>query len=551
MDFTLTEEQTALRAMAAEFVDREITPHVVEWDRAESVPRDLVPRLGELGFLGMTIPEEYGGVGGDHVSYALVMEELGRGDSSVRGLVSVSLGLVAKSIATYGTEEQRQRWLPGLCSGELLGCFGLTEPDTGSDAASLSLKAVRDGDDYVLTGSKMFITNGTWADVAIIFARTGGPGPKGITAFLVPTDTPGLTRTTIHGKLGLRGQPTAQLFLDEVRVGPDAILGEENQGFRIAMAALDKGRVSVAAGAVGAARGDLESALAHAKERVQGADLTQQADKTAPRVTITHHPDVRRSLMLQKSYAEAMRALVLYTATFQDAVQIATARGEDPAEYEAMNDLLLPLVKGVGSERSYALLAESLQTLGGSGYLQDYPIEQYIRDSKIDTLYEGTTAIQGMDLFFRKIVKNNGQALGKLMGEIQEFAKSDPGNGQLKNECALLAQAAADVQAMVESMVGNAMRSMEEPREIYKVGLNTTRLLLSLGDLVLGWLLLRQAEIALARIDGADDNDRNFYLGKIAAARFFADQVLPRLSVERAIAERTTLDLMDLPEEAF
>jgi len=368
MDFTLTEEQTALRAMAAEFVDREITPNVVEWDRAESVPRDLVPRLGELGFLGMTIPEEYGGVGGDHVSYALVMEELGRGDSSVRGLVSVSLGLVAKSIATYGTEEQRQRWLPGLCSGELLGCFGLTEPDTGSDAASLSLKAVRDGDDYVLTGSKMFITNGTWADVAIIFARTGGPGPKGITAFLVPTDTPGLTRTTIHGKLGLRGQPTAQLFLDEVRVGPDAILGEENQGFRIAMAALDKGRVSVAAGAVGAARGALESALAHAKERVQfgrpiaGFQLVQE--------------------MLADMAVET------------DAARLLVWRAADLIDRREPFSTAASMAKLYATETAVRAANNAMQVFGGYGYIDEYPPGKYLRDARVTTLYEGTSQIQ-------------------------------------------------------------------------------------------------------------------------------------------------------------
>jgi hypothetical protein len=292
------------------------------------------------------------------------------------------------------------------------------------------------------------------------------------------------------------------------------------------------------------------NALAYAKERVQGADLAKMADKAAPRVTVTHHPDVRRSLMTQKAYAEGMRAMVMYTATFQDRVRVAAAAGERDEEAERVNDLLLPLVKGVGSERSYELLAQSLQTLGGSGYLQDYPIEQYIRDSKIDTLYEGTTAIQGQDLFFRKIVKNNGAALTSVMTEIKDFAAA--GSSRLKEERAALDRAADDVKGIVDAMVADLLNSTENAREIYKVGLNTTRLVLGLGDLVIGWLLLRQAEIALAKLDaGPSAADHPFYTGKVAAARFFAATVLPRLAAERAITEATTLDVMDIPEEAF
>ena len=444
----------------------------------------------------------------------------------------------------------------------------LTEPDAGSDVGAGRTKAIKQPDGtWHIEGVKRFITSAEH-DMAenifhLVLARPEGhgPGTKGLSLFLVPKylvnedgslgERNGVYVTNVEEKMGLKVSTTCELTFGAKHPAIGYLVGDKHDGIRQMFLIIEYARMMVGTKAIATLSTGYLNALAYAKERVQGADLTQQADKTAPRVTITHHPDVRRSLMLQKSYAEALRALVIYTATQQDAVQLAAAHGQDAGEYEAMNDLLLPLVKGVGSERSYALLAESLQTLGGSGYLQDYPIEQYIRDSKIDTLYEGTTAIQGMDLFFRKIVKNNGQALGKLMGEIQAFATSEAGNGQLKNERALLAEAAADVQAMVETMVGDAMRSMEEPREIYKVGLNTTRLLLALGDLVLGWLLLRQAEVALARLDGASGADRDFYTGKVAAARFFADQVLPRLSVERKIAERTTLDLMDLPESAF
>src|SRR5215204_2382501 len=269
MTLALTEEQELLRATAADFVDREVVPHRARWDREELVDRAIVARLGELGFLGLTLAEEVGGTPVDHRSYCLVMEELGRGDSAIRGIVSVSLGLVGTSIARYGTDEQRKQWLPGIASGEVLACFGLTEPGTGSDAGNLTARARRDGDDWLLSGEKVFITNGTWAQVALVFARTGGPGPRGVTAFLVPTDSAGFEAREIKGKLGLRGQATASLHLDGVRV-PDANrLGEEGQGFRLAMSALDKGRMSIAAGCVGIARGCLEAATEYAGQRVQ------------------------------------------------------------------------------------------------------------------------------------------------------------------------------------------------------------------------------------------------------------------------------------------
>src|ERR1700716_3240562 len=218
MDLVLTDEQAALRELARDFIDAEVVPYAAEWDRAEQVDRSIVGKLGEVGFLGLTVPETFGGSGGDHLSYCLMMEELGRGDTAIRGIVSGTLGLGGKTLPSFGTDEQRKQWLPRLCAGESLACFGLTEPDTGSDAGSLSTRAVRDGDDWVITGAKMFITNGTWADLSLVFARTGEPGPRGITAFLVPTDSPGFTHREIKGKLGLRGQSTGELILDGVRV---------------------------------------------------------------------------------------------------------------------------------------------------------------------------------------------------------------------------------------------------------------------------------------------------------------------------------------------
>jgi hypothetical protein len=293
------------------------------------------------------------------------------------------------------------------------------------------------------------------------------------------------------------------------------------------------------------------NALDYAKERKQGADLLRQGDKTAPRVAISNHPDVRRSLMLQKSYAEGMRALVVYTASWQDKIKLAAHTGDAAAEKlsKRVNDFLLPIVKGLGSERAYELLgSESLQTFGGSGFLQDYPLEQYVRDAKIDTLYEGTTAIQSLDLIFRKIVKDQGQALLAVAGEIQQFIESEGGNGQLKEERLALGKALVESQAMLGVLTGWLGEAQTDPRAIYKVGLASRRFLLAVGDLIVGWLLQRQAEVALRKLAEGPDA---FYTGKVAAARFFAREVLPRLGADRRIIEATTLDLMDLPEEAF
>jgi hypothetical protein len=294
------------------------------------------------------------------------------------------------------------------------------------------------------------------------------------------------------------------------------------------------------------------TALEFAKERVQGADLTQMTDKSAPRVPITHHPDVRRSLMTQKAYAEGLRAVYLFTAAHQDPITAKQVSDADEDIAYRVNDLLLPIVKGVGSEIAYRQLAESLQTLGGSGFLQDYPIEQYIRDSKIDSLYEGTTAIQAQDFFFRKIARDRGVALAHVAGQIKSFIDSEAGNGRLKAERALLATALEDVQAIVTTMTQHLMGAQEQPTELYKVGLASVRFLMAFGDLLIGWLLLRQAEIAIAALDnGAEGKDKPFYEGKVAVASFFAKNILPELTATRGILSNIDLDVMELDEAAF
>ncbi|WP_406318629.1 acyl-CoA dehydrogenase family protein [Streptomyces sp. NBC_00118] len=369
MNLELSEEQAAVRQLARDFVAREITPNVVGWDRAEEVDRHIVKKLGDVGFLGLTIDEEYGGSGGDHLAYCLVTEELGRGDSSVRGIVSVSLGLVTKTVQSYGTEEQKREWLPRLTAGEALGCFGLTEPGTGSDAGSLTTRAVRDGDDYVINGSKMFITNGTWADVVLLFARsTGAPGHKGVTAFLVPTDTPGLTRRTIHGKLGLRGQATAELVLEDVRVPASAMLGPEGKGFSIAMSALAKGRMSVAAGCVGIAQAALDAAVGYAAEREQFGK------------SIASYQLVQELISDISVDVDAARLLTWRVADLID-------RGEDFATAASKAKLF-------ASEAAVRCANNALQVFGGYGYIDEYPVGKLLRDARVMTLYEGTSQIQ-------------------------------------------------------------------------------------------------------------------------------------------------------------
>ncbi|MEV5560313.1 acyl-CoA dehydrogenase [Nonomuraea wenchangensis] len=515
--------------------------------------------LVDGGWAHLDLPAELGGPGIPR-SLAWATAEMVLGANPALYMYAAGPNF-AYTLWQLGTEEQK-RFAELAIERNWGATMVLTEPDAGSDVGAGRTKAVRQPDGtWHIEGVKRFITSAEH-DMAdnifhLVLARPEGhgPGTKGLSMFLVPKhhvdletgelgERNGVYVTNVEKKMGLKVSTTCELTFGEKHPAVGWLVGEVHEGIKQMFMVIEHARMMVGTKAIATLSTGYLNALDYAKSRVQGADLTRMTDKTAPRVTILNHPDVRRELMLQKAYAEGMRALVLYTATFQDAVMI------DPSDRHAhaMNDLLLPLVKGVGSERSYELLARSLQTLGGSGYLQDYPIEQYIRDAKIDSLYEGTTAIQGMDLFFRKILRNQGAAVGALLAEINAFAASEAGNGRLKEERELLAEAAADVKAMGDTMATWALGSMEKPEEVYKVGLNTTRLLLALGDLVIGWLLLRQAEVALARL--ADGEDA-FYQGKVASATFFAKTVLPRLAAERRVLDSTGQELMELPEEAF
>jgi alkylation response protein AidB-like acyl-CoA dehydrogenase len=457
----------------------------------------------------------------------------------------------------------------------------LTEPDAGSDVGAGRSRATLQPDgSWHIEGVKRFITSAehdmSENIIHLVLARpvgvegAGGPGTKGLSMFIVPKlhfdlETGELTGerngahvTNVEKKMGIKVSNTCELTFGENEPAVGWLVGEVHDGIAQMFQVIENARMMVGTKAIATLSTGYLNALEYARSRVQGADLTEASDKTAPRVTITHHPDVRRSLMTQKSYAEALRALVLYTASWQDRVMIADHNGEKDELAERVNDLLLPIVKGYGSEKSWVLLGtESLQTFGGSGFLQDYPVEQYVRDAKIDTLYEGTTAIQGQDLFFRKIVKDQAKALGHLASEIETFLRSEAGNGRLKVERELLATALEDGNAIVAAMIGQLMsadasREGGDIRNVYKVGLNTTRLLMALGDIVCAWLLLWQADVALGKLAGdVSEKDRDFYEGKVAAAQFFARTVLPKVTSERQIAEGVDLSLMELSENAF
>ena len=473
-----------------------------------------------------------------------------------------------------GTEEQK-RWARIMIDRAWGATMVLTEPDAGSDVGAGRTKAVLQEDgSWHLDGVKRFITSAdqdmTENIMHLVLARPEGPGieakpgTKGLSLFLVPkyhfdTNTGelgernGVYVTNVEHKMGLKVSTTCELtFGQHGTPAKGWLLGEVHDGIAQMFQVIEYARMMVGTKAIATLSTGYLNALEYAKERVQGADLTRAADKTAPRVTITNHPDVRRILMQQKAYAEGLRAVYLLTATYQDEVAQGKATGADVSLAEAVNDLLLPIVKGVGSERAYENLTLSLQTLGGSGYLQDYPIEQYIRDAKIDSLYEGTTAIQAQDFFFRKIVKNNGQALGHIAGEVQKTLQAEGADERLKDVRELVAQGLDDAQAILGAVFNDLTASQEELTNIYKVGQHAVTLLMSMGDLLIGWLLLRQAEIAQAALDaGASAKDQPFYQGKIAVARYFAKNVLPELAGRRKVVESADNAIMELDEAAF
>ena len=535
----------------------------------------------DAGFWSLDLPAELDGTVAPP-SLRWAMNELVLGANPAIGMFGASYSF-AKLLFLLGTPEQKKlaKWIAEKgwhCT------MVLTEPDAGSDVGAGRTKATDNGDGtWNIEGVKRFITSAesdmTDNVVHFVLARPegAGPGTKGLSLFILTKyavdletgelgERNGVYVTNVEKKMGLKVSTTCEVTFGEKHAAVGTLFGDVHDGIAQMFRVIENARMMVGTKAIATLSTGYLNALEYAKERVQGADLTTPA-KDAPRVTITHHPDVRRSLMLQKAYAEGLRALVTLTSSQQDTVDIeqlatgseAIADDSPAAMANRVNDLLLPIVKGLGSERAWTLLGtESLQTFGGSGFLQEYPIEQYVRDAKIDTLYEGTTAIQGQDFFFRKIVRDNGQALGHIAMQIQEFAQDvDAQGGALKHERELLGQGLENVQGILGAMFQALMAS--DPKQegsditnIYKVGQNTSRLLLAAGDLVVGWLLLRQAAVATEALEaGAQGKDKDFYTGKVAAASFFAKNVLPLLAGERAIAEATDNTLMDVPESAF
>lgn len=528
-----------------------------------------VKAITEAGWDRVGLQEELGGTPVPR-SLSWAIQEMILGANPAVWMYSGGAGF-AQIFYNIATDEQK-KWAEFVAERGWGATMVLTEPDAGSDVGAGRTKAVKQDDgSWHIDGVKRFITSADSDDMFenimhLVLARPegAGPGTKGLSLFFVPKFIPnfetgepgernGVFVTNVEHKMGLKVSATCELSFGQHGVPAKGwLVGEVHNGIAQMFDVIEQARMMVGTKAIATLSTGYLNALEYAKTRVQGADMTQLTDKTAPRVTITHHPDVRRSLMTQKVYAEGLRALYLYATTFQDAVAAKTINGVEAEDAVKLNDLLLPVIKGVGSERAYEKLTESLQTFGGSGFLQDYPIEQYIRDAKIDSLYEGTTAIQAQDFFFRKIVKDQGKSLAFVSGQIEEFVKSETGNGRLKAERALLATALEDVQGMAASMTANLMAAQQEITQVYKVGTASVRFLMSVGDLLIGWLLQRQAAVAIEALDaGATGADKSFYEGKTAAASFFAKNMLPLLTSTRAVLENVDNDIMELDEAAF
>lgn len=511
------------------------------------------------GWNKLELPEHLGGLGAPPSVQWAAFELMAGANPSVCFYV---LGnQMAKIIDRLGTPAQKQRYVPRMLAQHWGATMVLTEPGAGSDVGAGTTKATHvAGDEYLLEGVKRFITNGDFDQpnniVHMILARPedASPGTKGLSLFIVPKiwvepdgslgARNGAVVTKVEHKMGIRGSATCELTLGDGAPCRGLLLGEVHHGIAQMFHVIEYARMAVGTKSMATLSTAYGNALAYTRERTQGADLARQTDKTAPRVEIIRHPDVRRMLMQQKAFAEGLRALVLWTASIQDRVEQAGGHGSEAARaYDALNDLLLPLIKGYGSEKVYDLLASSLQCFGGSGYCQDYPIEQYIRDQKIDSLYEGTTHIQALDLFFRKIGRDGGAALQGLLGQIARTVEQLP--AALAVEKAALGAALGDVQGIIAAMLGKLGQS------IYHAGLQGNRILFAIAELVIGWRLAVSAEVALGKLAGAVGDDHAFYRGKLAAARFYARTVLPGIAAARKLVEASDLDVMELADDCW
>lgn len=511
------------------------------------------------GWNKLELPEHLGGYGAPPSVQWSAFEMMAGANPSVCFYV---LGnMMARIIDQFGTPSQKQRYVQNMLDKHWGATMVLTEPAAGSDVGAGTTRATHvAGDEYLLEGVKRFITNGDFDHPAnivhMVLARPegAGPGTKGLSLFVVPKfwveadgalgARNGAVVTKVEHKMGIKGSATCELTLGDGAPCRGLLLGEVHEGIAQMFHVIEYARMGVGTKSMATLSTAYLNALDYTRVRKQGADLAKAADKTAPRVEIIKHPDVRRMLMLQKAFAEGLRAMVLWTAQLQDQVALAGGHGHGEArQLDALNDLMLPLIKGYGSEKVYELLSVSLQCLGGSGFCQDYPIEQYIRDQKIDSLYEGTTHIQALDLFFRKIGRDRGATLQALLGQIGKTVETLPAD--LGVEKAALGAALTDVQGIVMAMLGKLGQS------VYHVGLQGNRILFALAELVIGWRLTVSAQVALGKLAGAQGDDRAFYRGKLAAARFFAKNVLPGIGLTRKLIEAGDLDLMELADDSW
>ncbi|MEU2176934.1 acyl-CoA dehydrogenase [Nocardia sp. NPDC019219] len=559
--------------VAASFADADRNPPIFDPDtHSVALPDDFkksVRTWQDAEWFLLGLPDELGGTPAPWMVTWAINELLLGANPAV---FFYMLGpVMADVLFRVGNDEQR-RWAKIAIDRRWGGTMVLTEPDAGSDVGAGRTKAVKQDDgSWHIEGVKRFITGAESDDLAenifhLVLARPegAGPGTKGLSLFFVPKfhfdshtgelgARNGVFVTNVEHKMGLKASATCELTFGGHGVPAKGwLVGDVHDGIAQMFKVIENARMSVGTKAIATLSTGYLNALEYAKTRVQGPDLTQMADKTAPRVVILRHPDVRRSLMMQKAYAEGLRAVYMYAAAHQDPASAEQVSGAGADLARRVNDLLLPVVKGVGSERAYQLLTDSLQTFGGSGFLQDYPIEQYIRDSKIDSLYEGTTAIQSLDFFFRKIARDQGVAMTHLLGRISDFLERDNGDASLSDLRIVLATALGDVQAMTQTLFGYLMAAQERPSELYKIGLASVRFLTAFGDLMIGWRLLEQAEVALAALSGEpSSNDRDFYEGKVAVADFFARTVLPDLTSARRFVASVTATLMDVSDGAF
>ena len=556
-------EALCTNELAASFYDADRTPLKLDSEGNVTLPDSLKASMQafyEGGWHLIDLPERLGGMGAPPSVRWAIFEMLAGANPSL-GFYAFGTFL-ATIIDRLGTEAQKQRFVKSMIERPWGGTMVLTEPDAGSDVGAGRAKARHVKDDiWELEGVKRFITNGDFDFVEnvvhLVLARPegAGPGTKGLSMFIVPKywvdengqmgERNGVYVTNVEKKMGIKSSATCELTLGERKPARGLLVGNAHDGIRQMFHVIEQARMAIGMKSMSTLSTAYLNALEFAKERVQGPDLLESTNKTAPRVRIIQHPDVRRMLMSQKAHAHGMRAMGLFLATMQDQVEIQGGHGAEASErLDKLNDLMLPLLKGYCSEKAFEQLAVSLQCFGGSGYLQDYPIEQYIRDQKIDSLYEGTTHIQALDLFFRKIVRDGGATLTGLMEQVQATLAENAGGDALTEERAALAKAVAEFQAIMGAM----MTKVDE--SLYHVGLQGNRILFALAETVIGWLLLRQAAVALERKQ-ANPADAIFYDGKVAVARWFCREVLPNVGLARRLIEKGTLDLVELPEETF